>query len=48
MLKPGDYKEEVIQRIKNQFWLDNILYAKERAETGIEIPFGSTISRVGK
>ena len=40
MLEPEDYKEEVIQQIKNQFWRDNILYAKKRAETGIEIPFG--------
>lgn len=46
MLKPGDYKEEVIQRIKNPFWLDNILYAKERAKTGIEIPFGSTLYKL--
>ena len=48
MLKPGDYKEEIIRQIKNQFWRDNILYAKKRAETGIEIPFGSTLYKLAE
>ena len=48
MLKPGDYKEEVIRRIKNQFWRDNILYARERAKTGIEIPFGATLYKLAE
>nr|DAV20880.1 MAG TPA: hypothetical protein [Caudoviricetes sp.] len=48
MLEPEDYKEEVIQQIKNPFWLDNVLYAKKRAETGIEIPFGSTLYKLAE
>ena len=48
MLKPGDYKEEVIRQIKNQFWRDNILYARERTKTGIEIPFGSTLYKLAE
>lgn len=48
MLKPGDYKEEIIQQIKNPFWRDNILYARERAKTGIEIPFGSTLYKLAE
>lgn len=48
MLEPEDYKEEVIRQIKNQFWRDNILYARERAKTGIEIPFGATLYKLAE
>ena len=48
MLEPGDYKEEIIQHIKNPFWRDNILYARERAKTGIEIPFGATLYKLAE
>lgn len=48
MLEPRDYKEEVIRQIKNQFWRDNILYARERAKTGIEIPFGATLYKLAE
>lgn len=48
MLEPGDYKEEVIRQIKNQFWRDNILYARERAKTGIEIPFDATLYKLAE